>query len=328
MPQFRPEGGPPVPEVKEIRHMIHRRTLLLAGAAALVLPSIREATAAGEVLPLWPKGPPGGGGPKGPVETSSNGAISNISVPSMEVFRPAKPNGAAMLVAAGGGYKRIEMQSEAHPAAQWLNDHGVTAFVLSYRLPEEGWREGPRAPLQDAQRALRLIRARSAEYGIRPDHIGVLGFSAGGHLMGLAATRSAFRSYNGVDEADRQSARPNAAALIYPIITLEPPYDHTSTKRVLLGRHPTDVESAEWSVQPHVGAHCPPLFLVQAEDDPISDPHNTLIMEAAAKSAGVSAELHRLQSGGHGFGMGRPGTPTAGWPAWYEAWLRKGGFVA
>lgn len=308
--------------------MIDRRTLLFAGGAALLLPTVRNAAAADAVIPLWPKGAPGGGGPRGPVETSAKGAVSNIAEPSIEVFRPAKPNGAAMLVAGGGGYKRIEMESEAHPAALWLNERGITAFVLSYRLPSEGWREGPRAPLQDAQRAIRLIRARSAEYGIHPDHIGVLGFSAGGHLMGLASARSAYRSYGRVDEADKQSARPNAAALIYPIITLEPPYDHTSTKRVLLGHHPTDVESAEWSVQPHVRGHCPSMFLVQAEDDPISDPHNTLIMAAACKSAGVPVEMHRLPSGGHGFGMGKPGMPTAAWPAWYEAWLHKGGFLA
>ncbi|MET0748906.1 MAG: alpha/beta hydrolase [Rhizobium sp.] len=308
--------------------MIDRRTLLIATGAALLLPSTRRAAAANSIVPLWPQDAPGGGGPKGAVAISGKGAISNIAVPSIEVFRPAKPNGAAMLVAAGGGYKRIEMASEAQPAALWLNERGITAFVLSYRLPSEGWREGAKAPLQDAQRALRLIRAKSAEYSIKPERIGVLGFSAGGHLLGLAAARSAYRSYGRVDEADKQSARPSGAALIYPIITLEPPYDHTSTKRVLLGRHPTDVESAEWSVQPHVRAHCPSMFLVQAEDDPISDPHNTLIMEAACKSAGVPVEMHRLASGGHGFGMGKPGTPTAGWPAWYEAWLRKGGFMA
>lgn len=308
--------------------MIDRRTLLIAGGAALLLPLTRAANAANAVIPLWPAGAPGGGGPKGPVETGAKGAVSNIAVPAMEIFQPAKPNGTAMLVAAGGGYKRIEMENEAYPAAKWLNDRGITAFVLSYRLPSEGWREGPRAPLQDAQRALRLIRARGAEYGIKPDRVGVLGFSAGGHLMGLAAARSAYRSYPRMDEADRQPARPSAAALIYPIITLEPPYDHSSTKRMLIGRHPTDVESAEWSVQPHVRGRCPSMFLVQAEDDPISDPHNTLIMAAACKSAGVPVEMHRLASGGHGFGMGKPGTPTAGWPAWYEAWLHKGGFLA
>jgi acetyl esterase/lipase len=308
--------------------MIDRRTFILAGSAALLLSQTEKASAANAVIPLWPAGVPGRGGPSGGVQTDAKGAISNIAVPSIEVFRPAKPNGSAMLVAAGGGYKRIEMASEAVPAAKWLNDRGITAFVLSYRLPSEMWRDGPKAPLQDAQRALRLIRARSAEYGIKPDRIGALGFSAGGHLMGMTATRSAYRSYRAVDEIDRRSARPNLLALIYPVVTLQPPYDHTSTRQALIGKHPTDEESAEWSVQPHVRGRCPSTFLVQAEDDPISDPHNTLIMAAACKAAGVPVEMHRLPSGGHGFGMGRAGTPTANWPSWYEAWLKKQGFLS
>jgi acetyl esterase/lipase len=229
------------------------------------------------------------------------------------------------LVAAGGGYRRIELATEAYPAAQWLAARGVTAFVLTYRLPGEGWHEGPLAPLQDAQRALRLIRNGSAGYGIDPDRLGVLGFSAGGHLLGLAAARFAFQSYQPIDAADEHSARPHAAALIYPIITLEPPYDHTSTRRVLIGRDPSRVASAEWSVQTHVRRGCPPMFLVQAVDDPISDPANTLIMAAVCERAQVPVELHRLTSGGHGFGMGHPGTPTAAWPDDYQTWLGRMG---
>jgi acetyl esterase/lipase len=228
-----------------------------------------------------------------------------------------------MLVAAGGGYRRIEMGKEAHPAAHWLAERGIVAFTLAYRLPEEGWAQGPLAPLQDAQRALRLIRARAATWGIDPRRVGALGFSAGGHLMGLAATRSDFHSYARVDEVDDQSARPANAALIYPIITLEPPYDKSSTRRVLIGRHPSAASSAEWSVETHVEAGCPPIFLAQAEDDGVSDPQNTLIMASACRKAGVPVELTRFPSGGHGFGMGRPGTPTMNWPSAYEAWLRR-----
>lgn len=302
--------------------MLNRRLFMLAVGTAALLPATSYAATGNDVLPLWPAGVPGGGGPTGPVDTNVKGAVSNIAVPTIEVFRPARPNGSAMLVAGGGGYKRIEMESEAYPAARWLNDHGITAFVLSYRLPGEGWSEGPMAPLQDAQRALRLIRANAARYGLKADHVGVLGFSAGGHLMGLASTRSAFSSYRPVDAVDSQSARPAVAALIYPIITLEPPYDHTSTAHVLIGRHASDAQAREWSIESHVRSHCPPVFLVQAEDDPVSDPHNTLIMDAACDKADVPVEMHRLASGGHGFGMGKPGTPTAAWPGWYEAWLK------
>lgn len=232
-----------------------------------------------------------------------------------------------MLVAAGGGYKRIEMANEARPAARWLAARGITAIVLSYRLPGEGWGAGPMAPLQDAQRALRLIRARAGQYGIHSHRIGVLGFSAGGHLLGLAAARASFPSYEPVDDIDKGSARPDAAALIYPIITLEPPYDRTSTRRVLIGNHPSEAVSAMWSVETHVGPACPPMFLVQAEDDPVSNPENTVIMEAACRQAGVPVERLRLGSGGHGFGMGVADTPTAAWPDAYEAWLRKAGML-
>jgi acetyl esterase/lipase len=169
-----------------------------------------------------------------------------------------------------------------------------------------------------------MIRARAGETGIDPARVGVLGFSAGGHLLGLAATRSAFDFYAPVDAIDRQSARPAAAALIYPVVTLEPPYDRTATRRVLIGDHPTPAASADWSVETHVRANCPPMFLVQAEDDPISDPHNTLILRDACARANVPVELHRLASGGHGFGMGKAGTPSADWPRWFETWLRAG----
>lgn len=232
-----------------------------------------------------------------------------------------------MLIAAGGGYKRIELEKEAYPAARWLTARGITAFVLTYRLPREGWNDGPLAPLQDAQRALRVIRAEAERRRLDPTRVGALGFSAGGHLIGLAATRSAFASYEPIDAIDRQSARPELAALIYPVITLKPPYDHTSARRSLVGSHPDAEASAEWSVETHVRSGCPPAFLVQAEDDPISNPANTLIMADACRKAGIPVELHRLPSGGHGFGMGKPGTPSADWPGWWEQWLRGNRFL-
>jgi acetyl esterase/lipase len=241
---------------------------LIGTAIACGVGRAASAYTARPVVRLWPKRPSGGGGPVGPVAIDDEGALSNVTVPGMEVFVPERPNGAAMLVAAGGGYKRIQVEKDAHPAAHWLAAHGITAFVLAYRLPREGWRDGPWAPLQDAQRALRLIRANAERHGLSPDRIGVRGFSAGGHLMRLAATRSAARTYDPVDAADRASARPDTAALIYPVITLEPPHGRTSTRVPLIGRHPSPQESRDWSVETHVQAHCPPVFLVQAEDDP------------------------------------------------------------
>jgi acetyl esterase/lipase len=279
-------------------------------------------------ISLWPGSPPGGGGPNGTPDISKKGAVTNIAVPGLEVFAPSKPNGSAMIIAGGGGYKRIEEGKESYPAARWLAARGIYAFVLTYRLPIEGWAAGPLAPLQDAQRAFRLVRARASDWQIDPHKIGALGFSAGGHLMGLAATRSAFASYEAVDDIDRQSARPDVAALIYPVITLAAPYDHTSTRRSLIGRHPTDQTTQEWSVESHVSKDCPPIFLTQADDDRISNPANSRIMHQACEKADVDVEFHPIATGGHGFGMGRPGTPTQEWPRWYEAWLRKRNLLA
>ncbi len=315
------------------RQMLTRRSLLTALSAATVMPNTllpgrahaagNPADAASEILPLWPGDPPGGGGPSGAIVENARGAISNVAMPNIAVYAPTKPNGIAVLVAGGGGYRRISMRNEARPAARWLNSRGITAFVLSYRLPGEGWAAGPLAPLQDAQRAIRLIRANATHFGIDPGHLGVLGFSAGGHLLGLAATRSAFASYREVDAADKQSARPDFAALIYPVITLKPPYDNTWTRRMLVGKHPSAALSVEWSVEDDVGARCPPMFLVQAKDDPISDPENTVIMQQACLKAGVTVELHQLQDGGHGFGMGRSGKASADWPDDFAPWLAR-----
>lgn len=306
-----------------------RRELLLAVAGLLSVPapSLPAASLATRI-DLWPARPPGGGGPDGAVEISARGAMRHIATPLLEVFAPEQANGAAVLVAGGGGYRRIQMGSEARPAARWLAARGITAFVLRYRLPGEGWNAGALAPLQDAQRALRLIRARAAQYGLDPLRLSVLGFSAGAHLLGLAAMRADFRAYPPVDALDALSARPAAAALIYPVMTLQPPYQHTATRRVLLGAHADAARAADWSVQTHVRAGCPPVFLVQADDDPVADPHNSALLAQACEAAGVAVEWHRLPSGGHGFGMGRAGTPTADWPVWYAAWLRRTGLIA
>lgn len=308
--------------------MISRRDLLLGGAVfatAINMPAFiakAQNTRDSTRISLWPGLPPGGGGPSGATNISKKGAVTNIAVPRLEIFTPEHPNGAAIIIAGGGGYKRIEEGKESYPAARWLAERGIYAFVLTYRLPIEGWADGPLAPLQDAQRAFRIVRAQASNWNIDPNKIGALGFSAGGHLMGLTATRSAFASYEPVDNVDDQSARPSVAALIYPVITLEAPYDHTSTRRSLVGKHPTDEAVRQWSVESHVSKNCPPIFLIQADDDQISNPANSRIMQQACEQAHVAVEFHPIASGGHGFGMGRPETPATEWPGWFEKWLR------
>lgn len=310
---------------------IGRRKFLAISAAAAGYGLCGEAEAVGASpvsMPLWPGTPPAGGGPSGSVNIGKRGSVTNVATPTMDVYLPANPNGSAMLVAAGGGYRHIEIGGEADPAARWLTQRGIVACVLTYRLPAEGWNAGPLAPLQDAQRALRLIHAGKASTVIDARRIGVMGFSAGGHLMGMAATRQGFQSYMPLDEIDRLAPAASLMALAYPIITLLPPYDHTSTRKRLIGDHPTAAEGKEWSVQTYVSPAAPPTLLVQAADDPISNPDNTAIMEAACRSAGVAVERHLLTSGGHGFGMGRPDTPTANWPGEFlEPWLRANRYL-
>ncbi|EJF30440.1 MULTISPECIES: alpha/beta hydrolase [Enterobacteriaceae] len=297
-----------------------RRHFITCVTAGLLAAKVGVSFAASGVkrsaIPLWKGTPPGGGGPTGSIQTSARGAQSNIALPILTVIEPESPNGQAVLVAAGGGYKRIEMGSEAWPAAEWLVARGYTAYVLSYRLPSEGWTDGNLVALQDAQRALRIVRDRE-------HNVSVLGFSAGGHLLGLAATRPDYRSYPKQDRLDEKPAFADRAALIYPVITLEKPYEHTSTHKILVGKDASSAENAAWSVQNYVTPHSPPFFLVQAEDDPISDPQNTLIMAAACEQQHVPVEMHRYSSGGHGFGMGKPGTPTVKWPDHYAKWLAK-----
>lgn len=293
---------------------MNRRQFIIA-AAAMVSLRMQAATDTENIIPLWRGTPPGGGGPGGSPTLSDRGALSHIATPLLQVFRPANPNGRAVLIAAGGGYKRIEMKSEAWPAAQWLAARGYSAYVLHYRLPGEGWHDGNRVALQDAQRALRLLCARERR-------VSVLGFSAGGHLLGMAVTRVGFDAYPPQDERDSIPVRVDGAALIYPVITLERPYSHTSTHKMLVGPHATAQEEARWSVQNYVTPQSPPFFLVQARDDPVSDPHNTLIMAEACERQHVPVELHRFSSGGHGFGMGKPGTPTEQWPMYYQDWLQ------
>lgn len=300
--------------------MPDRRSLLVTLAAAMAVSPAR-AVGAPERVSLWPATPPGGGGPAGPLRRDDSGAVSNIATPILEAFLPDRPSGVAVLVAGGGGYARIGLVKEAYPAAYWLASQGISAFVLTYRLPRESWNDGPVVALQDVQRGLRVIRAQAGRFKVDPGRLGVMGFSAGGHLCGMAAARSAFRSYTPIDKADEGSARPDFATLIYPVVSLEPPHDHTTSRRSLVGERPSLAESAMWSLQTYVQANCPPIFLVQTDDDRVIGPEHSQILDAACRAAQVPVEYHRFAVGGHGFGIGQSDTPVALWPRLYRFWL-------
>jgi acetyl esterase/lipase len=276
---------------------------------------------------LWPGTPPGGGGPSGPERIGQTGtgvgAVSNVSKPRIEVYRPANPNGAAVVLIGGGGYFRIGIGHEVVPTARWLAALGVTPVVLYYRLPADRWPAV--APFQDAQRAIRLVRAHAHELGIDAKRVGVLGFSAGGNLAGIAETRFADALYPAVDASDTLSARPDFAGLIYPVVSLQKPYDTTRSFRELSTQG--DAVQA-YSVELHVTHDTPPTFLAQAADDPIANIGNSLVMFDALRKNNVDSELHVFDKGGHGWGLGDPGSAPSAWPRLFAAWARRQGFFS
>jgi acetyl esterase/lipase len=285
-----------------------------------------------ERFPLWPGPPPGA--PKAlprpesamfPDPAYPQLWIKGIAVPEVNVFRPALADGSAMLAVPGGGYGFIAVQNEGLDVAERFNADRTTVFVLSYRLPGEGWTNRSLAPLQDAQRAMRLIRSRAAELRIDPARLGVLGFSAGGHLAADLAVSFAEPAYRSVDAADALSARPAFAALIYPVTTLGAE-THGGSRDNLLGENaPAELVAARSPVR-HVSAATPPSFVVAAFDDDTVPVANSLDWIAACRTAKTSIEAHLLAEGGHGFGLHLPrDNPGARWPDLFAAWLRKHG---
>ncbi|MCU6453689.1 alpha/beta hydrolase [Sphingomonas sp. A2-49] len=317
------------------------RRSLIGGAAALAVAG-RAATAQGgapdERVPLWPGRIPGDLG-KRPVRkvndrSKTPGApdrwTTGIDVPALVVRRPAQPNGAAVLLVPGGGYGFLAYDNEGTEQARWLNALGVTCFILLYRLPSEGWGERRLVPLQDAQRAMRVIRAGAARFGIDPRRVATIGFSAGGHLAGSLATRFAEPVYAPVDAADRLSARPDLAGLIYPVVSMDAAITHQGSRNNLLGPTPAAAEVEAASVERRVGADTPPVFLVHASDDGTVPVANSLTLYAALLTAKRPAEMHLFDEGGHGFGTRLPKTtPASAWPTLFAAYAaRKGVFPA
>lgn len=287
-----------------------------------------------ETIDLWPSGAPGAPG-KLPVETvrerSSDPSFNDryvfgISRPRMVVFRPQRSNGAAVLITPGGGYNWVVIDKEGYEMARWLAGRGVTAFVLFYRLPHEGWAAGPNVPLSDAQRAMRLIRHRAARYRIDPARICSMGFSAGGHLCADLLTRFDAPVYSPVDGADALSARPDAAAPIYPVISMTAPIAHAGSRKNLIGEAASPERERAHSPHLNVRADAPPTFLLHAEDDASVPVENALILRAALRAAGVPVETHLFPDGGHGFGLRLArGKTVEGWQELFFAWGQKRG---
>ena len=283
--------------------------LILAGLSISTTYGIEPGT---KTELLWPNGAPG-----------AKGNDANDK-PTMTIYLPAKEKatGSAVVIFPGGGYRMVAIDHEGHQVARWLNELGIAAFVVDYRHRGRGY--GHPAPIQDAQRAIRTVRSRSAQFGIEPNKIGIIGFSAGGHLASTAGTHFNEKFYEPVDANDGASARPDFMILIYPVISMGS-YSHSGSRSALLGGNTSKDLVDKFSNETQVNSNTPPTFLVHATDDKTVPAENSINFYLACRKARVPAEMHIWQKGEHGFGLGKSGTPVSRWPALCADWMNKMG---
>lgn len=274
------------------------------------------------LIRVWPQSAPGESGSL-PEESDSTKPtdgqvagkrvirLANVQSPTLTLYRPAKEKdtGAAVLVCPGGGYNILAMDLEGTETCQWLNSIGVTAALLKYRVPRREGRPPHEAPLQDAQRALNLLRHQASSLGIDPKRIGCLGYSAGGNLCGLLSTRFSTRTYEAVDDADQLVARPDFCMLIYPAYLVDPK------------------NRSQLSDTFQIPSDAPPMFLTMAQDDPLGC-ENVLVPALELNRLKIPFGLHLFPSGGHGYGHRPTDNPVTHWTDQAEGWLRERGILA
>lgn len=294
---------------------------------AMLVPSLLSAADEPQTFDVWPGDVPDEAADRGPervrmspmldrkqVEvTAPTQLITNVSRPTLTIYRPARETdaGTAILICPGGGYWDLYWQLEGEEVAEWLRSMGVTAMILKYRVPrrpDEPETEPARRPLQDAQRAVSLVRSRAAEWGVGPERIGIIGFSAGGHLAISTATKFEQRSYEPIDDVDRISCRPDFAAGIYS------GYLKAKDKDAL-------------AAGLRIPATTPPIFLAHGGEDIIAGPEHSLLMYQALKRAAIPAELHIYAGAAHDFGARPSDQPCSQWTDSFARWLRHGGYL-
>jgi len=298
-----------------------KTSLFVLGFVLTSWSAVALAAAHPHVVPLWSGKPPGdplaSTGPEADLTKPSDRPVAgkpvirlgNVTTPTLSVFLPPKEKrtGAAFIICPGGGFNILAFDLEGTEVAEWLNSIGIAGIVLKYRVPTAARNPKWLAPVQDAQRAASLVRSRAHDWGLDPQRIGLLGFSAGGMTAGMATLKHAARTYEPTDEADKVSCRPDLCALIYPAYF-------------------ADAQSGQLIPEAGVNKETPSMFLAHAFDDPVT-PMSSVLLFAALKQAGVRSELHIYESGGHGYGLRATESPVTSWPSRCEDWLRRQGWL-
>ncbi len=291
----------------------HRSFAIALLLSAITLPSI-AAEPAPEVLRLWAGDAPLAGGSE------------PIDIPSIHLYRAeSKSRTAGVVILPGGGYGHLAMDHEGAQIAKWFNDMGITAAVCVYRHHGGGGNGGKGynhpVPMLDAQRAIRTLRAGADRWNIDPARIGVMGFSAGGHLASTVSTHHDPGQPDSDDVIERVSSRPSFAVLAYPVIAFDKPYTHRGSQKNLLGENPDPTLVASLSNESMVSAETPPTFLFHTAEDTAVPPENSVVYFLALQRAGVKAEMHIFEKGKHGIGLGADIPGTNAWPKLCKAWL-------
>lgn len=297
-------------------------------STALMLSSALVFAQEPQAIPLYPDGVPNSK-PTPPAYIEKNDRSDNdqwvtgVSIPTLTPFIPANPNGAAVVICPGGGYSGLSMDKEGYRVAKAFNQFGVTAFVLKYRLPsDEIMVDKTIGPLQDAQEAVMTVRRKAAQWHIDPNRIGIIGFSAGGHL---ASTEGTHFDKIHVDDQDGVSARPDFMMLIYPVISFGP-MAHVGSRENLIGKTPSQDLLNLYSNEKQISPNTPPTFLVHATDDDVVPVQNSVMFYESLLANKVKAEMHIFEAGGHGFGLDNPKSKDK-WIDWVKNWMDSNGWI-
>ncbi|MGB8491692.1 MAG: alpha/beta hydrolase [Bacteroidales bacterium] len=300
----------------------------------LIIPNLLIGTGNAQpfVVKLWPDGIPGSRKDTGYVEklTTTDGRITRcekVTNPDLTVYLPSagRANGCAVLICPGGGYGGLAFDHEGHAIARWLNDNGVAGIILKYRMPSDRIMDDKSiGPLQDAQEAMRIIRRNAVEWKIDPGRVGVIGFSAGGHLASTLSTHYDEKVYPAEEQI---SARPDFSLLIYPVISLDSTITHMGTRNNLIGRHPDNSQTIRFSNELQITAGTPPAFIVHSSDDKVVPVMNSIGYYKGLQKFNIPSELHIFQKGGHGYGLSPSGGTESAWPSICISWLKTRGII-